>query len=160
MLILGIDQSYTSTGIVVIENDNILLAERFASNKEDTKFYRSWEIKNYIKEVVEKYNPERVAIEGLAFGMRGDATRDLAGLQFVIVNELMFVHNLEVVVVSPKSLKLFATGSGKAKKKEMIEALPTEVHQLFTEELVIKKTKGLDDVTDAYWLAKYIMEKK
>ena len=39
----------------------------------------------------------------------------------------------------------------------MIEKLPKEVYELFTGEKNWKKSRGLTDVTDAYFLAEYLI---
>jgi Holliday junction resolvasome RuvABC endonuclease subunit len=155
MKILGIDQSYTCSGLVIINEGIVEHAEVFNTPKEDDIFKRAYDIVCHIAKMVKEYNITKVNIEGLAFGMRGNATRDLAGLQFMIVSNLKFVYGVEVNIISPKSLKKFATQNGKAKKIEMFEALPEDVQMKFTQEYKFLKTKGLYDVTDAYWLAKY-----
>lgn len=157
MRVLGIDQSYTGSGLIVLESTNILHAERFTSSINLDKPDRCWEIATHIGSIVDNYNPHIIAIEGLAFGMRGDATRDLAGLQFVIICVLRHFHKKDTLIVSPKAIKKFATGSGKADKKQMIENLPPEVRAQF-DNLGVKKTTGLADLTDAYFLARMIEE--
>ncbi len=92
--------------------------------------------------------------------MRGNATRDLAGLQFSIINKIKFILEKDITIVAPPTLKKSATGSGKASKEEMIEALPKEVLELFTKDKNWKKSRGLTDVTDAYFLARYLIDNK
>ena len=60
----------------------------------------------------------------------------------------------ERLIVPPTTLKKFATGSGKADKNEMIAALPVDVREHFNAQ-GYKKTTGLTDVADAYWLSTY-----
>jgi Holliday junction resolvasome RuvABC endonuclease subunit len=155
MKILGIDQSYTSSGFMVLEGDTVLHAEKYVSNKDTDKPARAWEIAKRINKIVEQFNPDIVAIEGLAFGMRGDATRDLAGLQFVIVCALREKHKKECIVVSPRTVKVTATGSGKADKMDMYTSLPPQV-QTLVEEMGLKKSTGMLDLSDAYWIAKTV----
>jgi len=153
MKILGIDQSYTNSGIILLNDNEVKHAELFKSNKEMDKPGRAWEIATHVGNLVEQLKPDIVAMEGLAFGMRGDATRDLAGLQFVIACILRHEHFYEVMIVSPRTVKVTATGSGKAEKMEMFESLPKYAQSLF-EDMGVKKTTGLLDLTDAYWIAK------
>jgi len=153
MKVMGIDQSFTSSGIIILNNDDIIHSECFKTNKEDNRFNRAYVITVRIKQLIDEYHPDIIEIEGLAFAMRGNATRDLAGLQFVIVTYLQEVMHKEVDIISPLTIKKFATGSGKAKKDEMISHLPEDVLQLFLS-TGVKKTTGLADLTDAYWIAK------
>lgn len=158
MRVVGIDQSYTSCGIVVLEDGIIIHVERFVSHKEADTYSRAWSVAQRVFEVVDMFKPDRVALEGLSFGARGDATRDLGGLLYVIICTLRFIGNVQQVdILPPQSVKKFATGSGKADKNQMIEALPESVRQKF-DGLGVKKTTGLADLADAYHIARYIYE--
>lgn len=154
--VVGVDQSYTSCGIVVLdENGKIVLFETKRTSGDDV-FARSWEIASHIQHVARHFNADTIGIEGLAFAKFGNATRDLAGLQFTIVNKLRFESLREVEIISPMALKKFATGKGNVKKQEMVDFLPNDV--LLSFKSLYKKTTGLYDVTDAYWIAKFILE--
>lgn len=157
MRILGIDQSYNSSGIIVLEGDVILHSECFKSNKDFDRFGQAYQIATHIADIVDTYKPDVIGIEGLAFGMRGNVTRDLGGLQFVIVAHLQEVKKHPVKIVAPLTVKKFATGSGRAKKEEMIESLPEYALNEFLD-LGVKKTTGLADLADAYWIAKVAEE--
>ena len=155
MKIFGIDQSYTSSGLIVLDDDEVVHAEKFVSDATKDKPARAWDIAQHIGQLVDKHKPDVVALEGLAFGMRGDATRDLAGLQFVIVCILRETHEKECIVVSPRTVKKVATGNGKADKMEMYDLLPQKIKNLF-EEMGVKKSTGMLDLTDAYYIAKTV----
>jgi crossover junction endodeoxyribonuclease RuvC len=152
---LGIDQSYTSCAVVVSDDAGVSYFGRIVSEKDKSAFDRAFDISNEICKITIEHNVEKVCIEGLAFAMRGDATRDLAGLLFTIVTMLKVrCKDVAVVVVPPTTLKKFATGSGKADKTDMINALPEAVKDSFVSS-GYKKTTGLTDLTDAYWLSIY-----
>lgn len=159
---LGIDQSYNSCGIVVLdEKAKVIVSDTLKSSKDRDIFYRAEEISEQIVSYAHGYNAVMVGIEGLAFSKFGDATRDLAGLQFVIVNRLRYSSNYDdsmITIVSPNELKKFATTKGNAKKEEMVDSLPKNVLESFQEQNY-RKTTGLYDVTDAYWIARYILNK-
>jgi Holliday junction resolvasome RuvABC endonuclease subunit len=156
---IGIDQSYTSTGLVVLnELKEILHCEIISSIPSDDIFKRAWLVSEAIINTISSFQPCTLSIEGLAFSMTGNATRDLAGLQFCIITKIKFILEKEITIVAPPTLKKFATGSGKANKNDMIAALPQEISDYFTKEKKIKKTKGLTDVTDAYFLACYLVD--
>jgi len=153
MIGMGIDQSFRSSGIVIMDDDEIIHRECFKANKDMNRFAQAHEIATYLELLINTYSPDIIAIEGLPFGMRGNVTRDLAGLQFVIIAHIQAVNNKCVEIIPPTSVKKFATGSGKAKKNEMIEALPNHVLESFLE-LGVKKTTGLSDVCDGYFILK------
>lgn len=153
MAILAIDQSYTSCGNVVMNGDIVLFAERFVSDGSKDIYERAWEVTRRAVAVARRYKVEYICMEGLAFSKFGNATRDLAGLQYMMVAQLRFAERYEVLIVPPNTVKKVATGKGNAKKVELMEALPPEVREYF-DDLGVKKTTGLLDLTDAFWIGK------
>lgn len=153
--ILGVDQSYTSCGLCLVdEQGSVIEFERYKTNADDDTYARALAAALNVCDFITKHSPTAVHLEGLAFGIRGNATRDLAGLLFTIINVIKLKHPaIECKVVAPTSVKKRATGSGKSKKKEMIEALPPEVKKKFTDENY-KLTTGLADLADAYWISR------
>ena len=166
---IGLDQSYTSTGYCVLSNDVNLKSpvvefDIIKTSAEDGNMYtRAIKVTNAIVALCKKYPTADVAIEGLSFGQRGNATRDLAGLQYVIITALITQLNINnTKIVAPQSVKKFATGGGgSAKKKvtkiDMVNALPEYVLNAFASR-GFKKSKGLYDLTDAYWISKFIFK--
>lgn len=156
---LGIDQSYTCTGYVLVdESGEMYKFGTFKTTKESDIYARSIELAEFITKLVKDNNVKDVRIEGLAFGGSGDATRNLAGLQFVVITNLRTAHpDTKVTIIAPTSLKKFATGSGKSDKLAMISSVPEKVMDEFVT-AKLKKSSGLADVTDAYWLAKFKTE--
>lgn len=155
MITMGIDQSFTSTGVVFLnDSSSVLHVEIISSDKNVDFFERAWIISQRINSLIEQYNPDHISMEGLAFGGVGNATRQLSGLQYTIMNGIRKVAGKECELIAPTTLKKFAFGKGKASKVEMYESLPQSVKTFFSVKEV-KKTKGLYDVTDAYFLARY-----
>ncbi len=153
MTILSIDQSYTHCAWCVIDGRDVVAFDVIKSNKLFSIYERSLAISLELSRIYNHYSPTEIRLEGLAFGMRGDATRDLAGLLFSIVNVLSHINQFKnFKIISPKTVKKRATGSGKAKKKEMIAALPVDIKQKFTD-ANYKLTTGLSDLADAYWIS-------
>lgn len=161
MIYIGFDQSYTSTGYCVYE-DTVIDYGTLHTSKDDLIYDRAGIVAKNIIDIINKYPNCRVSLEGLAFGMMGSATRDLAGLQFVIINNIkQHTHVKDVTIISPTSLKKFATGSGGSKKIKvtkpiMFKSLPDEYQKLFKQKH--KASTGLYDITDAYYLAKYLQD--
>ena len=159
-IFIGIDQSFTSTGYCVIRDNEVLDFGVFKTTIHDGDIHdRANIIVNNITALCNNYKDFKFSMEGLSFGQRGSATRDLAGLQFIIINYIRFQLNiLDINIISPKSIKKLATGSGgsskvKVTKTMMVHSLPDEIKALFKTKY--KTSTGLYDVTDAYYLAKY-----
>jgi len=162
--VMGIDQSFTSCGVVVLdEKSGVVRAKIIKSDKTKTDFERSWTIFKEIYALAQECNVKTIAIEGLAFGKFGNATRSLAILQGVLVTNLLYLKMLDgkenrttkVEIITPSRLKKFATNNGKATKKEMISAVPGD---LALEWKKVWKSKGVEDLADAYFLAKILID--
>lgn len=152
--ILGIDQSFTSSGLVVLEdNGDIIHAERYESNADDDIYKRAWDISEHILKIANQFQPEQIMIEGLSFTSIGNNTRNLSGLQFIIMTNLRFNGGFKIETISPTSVKKLACGKGKATKTEIINSLPLDILTYF-KTLGYKKTQGLPDLADAYFIAK------
>jgi Holliday junction resolvasome RuvABC endonuclease subunit len=161
MITIGIDQSYTSSGVVILDDSgNLVDVRRLVSDKKLDMFDRAWQMANFVVDTIIEVGADSVAIEGLAFGIRGSATRDLAGLQYMIVCLVRHRTGKDVKIIAPLTLKKFATGSGKASKKDMVAAIPPEFVHFMQVEKGLKKTTGLTDVADAYFLAKYMFDQQ
>ena len=163
-IFIGVDQSLTCTGYVVKQNDNIVDFGTIKTTAADGDvFARTQIIADKLSEIVNSYNNQKVALEGLSFGQRGSATRDLAGLQFVIITTIRKTTKINnITIAPPTTIKKFATGSGGSKKKkttksDMVDSLPEHVLNAFKTK-GYKKSSGLYDITDAYWIATYLQQ--
>lgn len=153
MRILAVDQSYTHCAYCVTEGKNVIDFGVFKSDVAEDIYKRALNMSLAIGNVFLKHQPEQIRLEGLAFGMRGNATRDLSGLLFSIINVISHLHVFKNFrIIAPTQVKKAATGSGKAKKKEMIAALPPDILKLFKDKN-FKQTTGLTDLADAYWIS-------
>jgi len=151
MKIISIDQSFTSCGIVVLEDEVVAHAEKFTSDSNKDMFERAWDVSSHIVNLHKTHKADIVALEGLAFNDIGNQTRNLAGLQYTIITRLRFVENVSTIIVAPTAVKRVATGSGRAKKDTLLDNLPENILQYFLS-LGVKKTTGLRDLCDAYWI--------
>jgi Holliday junction resolvasome RuvABC endonuclease subunit len=155
MKVLAVDQSFTSCGLFVLEvcdSDvtRVIHCERFVTNVNLDIFARAMQVAERVDIVATNFNIHHIAIEGLAFSKMGDATRDLAGLQFTIVN-FQRMKSRDVLIIPPNTVKKIATGKGNAKKEQLYEALPADIKNLLDVNKY-KKTTGRYDLTDAYWI--------
>lgn len=153
---LGIDQSYTFCGIVLLNEDGAVEFSTIHTSTGCDIYDRAGNVASHIGNIIKKYKPAVVGVEGLAFAKFGNATRDLAGLLFVIMNKMRTDGVNDISIIPPNTLKKSATGSGKATKEDMVNALPEDVKVSFKKQY--KKTKGLYDIADAYWIARHILD--
>lgn len=156
MYYVGIDQSYRNSGIVILDqNAHLISFEVVQTHQCDGDYFTRARIVSdsarcFIESIYEYSDVEfEVGLEGLAFGMRGHTLQNLAGLQWLIVDRLREA-GFNPVVHTPSTVKKFATGSGKAKKEDMWEALPENVKKMFES---VTKAHGREDLADAYWIA-------
>lgn len=120
-------------------------------NKVDAldSFKRVAEIASRIEFLCDLYSVSSVRIEGFSYGSLGQATRTLAGLHYVNVDRLMHA-SIDVAVIAPTALKKAATGSGRADKQMMLDAVRENDREQL---LIVAKTKGRFDLADTYHLA-------
>lgn len=153
MKILSIDQSYTCSGIVVLDDKNILYADVFQTNPQLSIYERALSLAIHIQTLSDEHKPDVISLEGLSFGSFGNAVRDLSGLLFTVITKLLDNDFLmtNIMLISPKVVKKTATGLGTAKKTDIYKATDqTIIDQLSASG--VKKSKGLYDILDAYWI--------
>lgn len=155
-VVIGVDQSFTSSGVCVIDGGEAtrLYTIKTSSENGDT-FARANLVATKIATAIGEHGASLICLEGLAFSKFGNATRDLAGLQYAVIVLLRYKYNFEhIIIIPPNELKKFATGHGNASKDDMVGALPPHIDKNIRDQNY-KKSTGLYDVTDAYWLARY-----
>ena len=156
--IIGIDLSITSTGFF-IEGSAGYRGGVIKTSPQDGDFYkRATIIMMKLDELIRQYPDYLIAIESPAYGARGAQSYVLFGIHFLACT-LFYKHGREAVQFSPTSIKKFATGKGNSKKDIMFESLPEDI-KLYLEKLGLKKSTGLYDATDAYWIAQYLKDRK
>lgn len=72
-------------------------------------------------------NADLVVIEGFAYGAKGRAVLDIAGMGW-LVRVALVERGYPVVEVPPASLKMFATGKGNADKNAMLGEAIRKLH--------------------------------
>ena len=158
MRVMGIDQSYRKCGVVILDGIDFICLRCFGANEELDIFDQAMHIAEQVHEIIKDYRPDVVGLEGLAFSSQGNRTRDLGGLMFTLIHTLRHIGGYEERVIPPTTLKKFATGKGNNKKKMLYEALPDNVKNHFKVMGFTSIAKGREDVTDAYWIARYLQE--
>lgn len=151
---LSVDQSYNFCAYIVWDEDIIEQFGVISSKQVVGDIYdRARYVAGEILAVCKLYEIVQIDIEGLAFGATGNVARDLAGLLFSIINiTKLALPSAQFTLHPPTSVKKLAVGTSKGvDKKQMIDALPDSVRLAF-EQAGYKKTTGLSDLADAYWI--------
>lgn len=140
--ILAIDPSLNSTGVAFRLADGNVQALCISPSSR-----RGLDRIRYVRDVVDTllntYSPELVVYEDYAYAFRGKSNAlfslgELGG----VLKLLLWESGVDILLVPPTSLKLFATGSGAAKKPEVGLALRAHLGVSFKS----------DDQNDAAWL--------
>ena len=151
-------KSFVHNRIHIIDYGKIPVTNLIYSDKEYVKSENIYKITGVIGEILDKHmsgkrkKPPEVIVnmEGISYGSTGSAAlADLSGLNFAI-RMLMMERGIKFRIVSPISLKLFATNNTGASKEEMSWAWKL----LDPEMKDIDKIK-IDDLADAYFLCRY-----
>jgi Holliday junction resolvasome RuvABC endonuclease subunit len=139
---LGLDLSLTRPGLVVRGDRGVL---DWRSTKDNNQLELEERIDNISRDVVQLFKiwqPDLVVLEG---GARGGKFVDLKVYNLVgVVRWRLWKRQAPLIVVPPNTVKLHATGNGRASKPEMLEAArdiwPECPHH---------------DCADGFWLAHY-----
>ena len=158
--IMGIDQSITHTAVVILDEDTLkmksfkVIKTKNRNGRDGEEFsytQRIISIRDIVKNTIEKEKNIRLcAIEGLSLNKNSKTARPLAGL-FYMLTSLFTDREVPYHVIPPASVKKTAH-SGNASKEEVFAALPEEISEAFIE-AGYKKTTGLFDLSDAYFIA-------
>jgi crossover junction endodeoxyribonuclease RuvC len=148
MNVAGIDQSLTSTGLVVLNDEGLIQTTKLIEKKPTVPAVkRMLDIATEIIDTLDEYGVKHVAIEGFGFGARGRAVFDLGGLGFII-RAILYQHDIQTDEVPPTVLKKFVTGKGNCHKDLML--------------LKVYKRWGIEftshDLADAYGLSRYVLQ--
>jgi Holliday junction resolvasome RuvABC endonuclease subunit len=150
MISLGIDQSLSNTGVVILDGDlKVLHKDRFGTKPGEYLVTRVRYLADRISGLIDAYNPDIVSVESTTFGSHASET--LMALYQFILNECWF-HKQLVCSPAPRQVHRFmqdwARSSGvafasKLQKKDIV-ALAGEA----------ARVKFRQDEADAYWIAR------
>lgn len=144
MKILGIDPGYDRIGIAVIEGKALLFSECFETDSKDDFHIRLKSLGLRIKEVIEEYKPDIMAIESLFITKNQKTAMKVAEARGVISYEAS-LKDIKIHEYSPPQIKVAITGHGGSDKDQIIKMIPLL--------LKIKAKKALDDEYDAIAVA-------
>lgn len=148
MKVLGLDLSLTSTGVARYDPAGILpyTTNRLKTPDKLRGHPRLQWIRGHIRTAADL--ADYVIVEGPAFGAKGSAYHQLAGLWWLITHDLWNLGK-PVAVAPPAQIKRFATGKGSAGKDEVLSAVVRRYPDF----------KGGNDEADALVAAALVAEK-
>lgn len=125
MKIVGVDQSLRNTGLATIERGVFISTGRVSTEKMNVKGHSRIDV--IIDEIMRTVGDTpsasvRVGIEGPAMSAKGSAVVQIFGLYGILCREL-YLAGLRYYVVTPQSVKQYATGKGNASKDEVLAAM-------------------------------------
>ena len=143
--VLGIDPGTGICGFGVVEfslhkQPHMVTAGVITTPAHTALADRLLDIYDSLKQIIEESNPDEISIEKLYFNQNittGISVAEARGVCILIARQ----HNLPIAEYTPLQIKQTMTGYGRAKKKEMQEAV-----RLF---LKMKETVKPDDAADA-----------
>ena len=147
MRIIGIDPGLARVGYGIIEVQNgkkvLLDCGVIETNKEKQEEHRLYEIFNDLNELINHWNPNVAAVEKFFF-YRSSTTISVVQARGVIMM-VLGSKKIQVSEYSPAQIKLTIAGTGKASKKEVLEAVMYD--------LKLSKAPKPDDSADALAIA-------
>ncbi len=147
MRIIGIDPGLARVGygIIDVKNEKKVLLDCgvIETNKEKQEGYRLYEIYNDLNELINHWKPNVAAVEKFFF-YRSSTTISVVQARGVIMMVLAS-KKIPVSEYSPAQIKLTISGSGKATKKEVLDAVMYN--------LKLTKAPKPDDSADALAIA-------
>lgn len=159
MRYIGIDLALRSTGLCFIDEDGKISVDTVQTFKTSSLIEDINSATTLVTQRVRGFNCKgykpQIVIESPSMASLGSATRTLARVYGAVLYSLSTHGYKDILEVAPTTLKKFATGSGKASKQEMIDALSPEALLLINRQGT-KRAKS--DAADAYWLARYGQE--
>ena len=148
MIILGIDPGYERLGIAVLEKntskENVLYSECFKTESSLPFHERLVLLGERIKNIIQEYKPETLAIETLFLSTNQKTAMRVAEARGVIIYEGA-QSKLKIFEATTIQIKIATTGYGKADKKEVMKMVKMLVK--------IDNTKTSDDELDAIAVA-------
>lgn len=169
-VVLALDQSMSCSGICIARGDSsghvdVIHTEGIQTKKiQDDYIFdaliRGEKTANRICELVQLHQVTHIHFESLSLGSQGQSTRSLAIFLGVLIIALARdAKNLQGIThITPNQLKKFATGSGNAKKVQMLDAIEPKDPKLHSLLMNTPISKGKYDIADAYWLGCHFLQ--
>lgn len=143
MIIAGLDLSLTATGVAHIFTANNEHATYTLRSPSAAKIGDHGRLDWICKQIaIHTGQADLVIVEGPAFGAKGSAVHQLAGIWWMVTHQL-WQARVPFAVVGPQQLKKYATGKAAADKDAMVLATARRFDTF----------DGDNNAADALWLA-------
>lgn len=144
-MIIGLDLSLNSTGMAVITNQNKEYTNTITTNNKGIN--KIIEIKKRIINIIKKYEEEEIIIGIEGYGYNTVYAHKIGELGGVVKTALIEEFpGCKIVIIPPAVVKKYITGSGNAKKEQMLLKLFIKFGKQFKN----------SDEADAYSIAKFV----
>ncbi len=121
--ILGVDPGYGRIGIAILEKEagkeKLIHSECFETDSKLPHHQRLVLIGNRLRDVIEEFGPQKLAVETLLFSKNAKTALKVAESRGVVIMEAARM-GLSISEFNPNSIKLAVTGYGKSDKKQII----------------------------------------
>lgn len=148
MRILGIDPGYDRIGIAVIEDKTLIFSECFETSPKDDFHTRLRNLGLEVKKIINKYEPDTMAIESLFITKNQKTAMKVAEARGVISYEAS-LKDIPIHEYSPPQIKVAITGHGSSDKTQITKMIPL----LIKMKVNTSKRDVLDDEYDAVAVA-------
>ena len=123
MRVIAIDPGYDRLGIAIIEKEKnkkevLVYSECFQTDSKKDFNIRVGYIGKKIREIIEKFSPNYMAIETLFFSKNTKTALKVSESRGVVIFQAVD-NNIPVYEFSPNQIKVAVTGYGQASKKDM-----------------------------------------
>src|SRR3989344_5783548 len=134
MKILGIDPGYDRLGIAVLDKPNrgdtgkkpeketVIYSDCFQTSAKDTIYERLQDIGREISRIMDKYKPDRLAIETLFITKNQKTAMRVAEVRGIIIYEAGR-RDIPVSEYAPMQIKMAVTSDGTSDKERMIRMI-------------------------------------
>ena len=111
-------------GIIKVTGENVSLIDfnDFSLKKLDNHYLKLKKIFSSLTEIIDKYNPDEIAIEAPFFGKNVQSMLKLGRAQGVAMAAGL-VKEIPITEYSPKKIKMAITGNGNASKDQVAKML-------------------------------------
>ena len=144
----GLDLSLVGTGVMILDEAGKIIHQELITTTPKQEIEER--ILDIEESVIDFFSGDKLAIayvEGLAFGARGQAMLQLAGLHYYVRIALR-LEGVNFKVIAPPTVKKFVTGKGNAKKELMLLRVYKKWGESFND----------NNLCDAYSLARLALE--
>lgn len=126
MIILSIDSGIEKTGYALFKNKNYLISALIKTNKRLTTEERILVIYSKLKEIIKKYQPDKIILEQLFFFKNQKTAIKVSQAQGVCL--LLAAENkIPIDYLTPLQIKQAITGYGQADKKAVQKMIKIEM---------------------------------